>query len=83
MATSRLPKGALMLLADAAGVPKTTMCGYIHRDLGVTQKRAVELEECCISIGLPLTKEQWIFAETDELKKMIREWFKGKKKQPQ
>ena len=80
MPNTRLPSGALMRLSEGAGIPKTMLCGYITRTRGVTADKAIELEKACESQGLMLTKEQWVFEKTEDLKEAIKEWFEKERR---
>ena len=78
----RLPKGALDKIATVAGVPKTAMCDFIGRNNNVTKARAIELEARCAEVGLDITKEEWVFADENQLKRKITRWFQAGKSKP-
>ena len=83
MPHTRLPKGALIKLSKASGLPKTTIHSYITRDRGVTPEKAIKLEAICKRNGLNLTKEQWVFEKTEGLKEAIKKWFEKERRQSQ
>lgn len=71
----RLPKGALKRLAEAADTHSSTVGQIIARTQGVSAAKAIELADACARLGINITREQWVFAEENELKFKINDWF--------
>ena len=83
----RLPKGSLKKIAEASQTHSSTLGQIISRSQGITRQKAEHLATACKSIGLDITREEWVFAEENDLKFKIFDWFTGKteagKQQPQ
>lgn len=66
-----LPKGTLTKITEITGISGPNLSEYISGGRFPSRSRAIELEQACISLGLKVSKETWMFGTVHEIKSAL------------
>ena len=69
----RLPDGTLKHFASVTGLSRQYLSDIINTRKRPGRNRAVFLEQATINMGIRITAAQWMFSDSDTLKKLLCE----------
>ncbi len=72
----RLPRGTLTQLSQKTGIPDKLLSDYARRVRCPRPGRAQVLQDACEELGIPLTRDHWLYGDPKTIKTALKEYRK-------